>query len=136
MSKVYSPIQVQAGTFIGGPLAAIYFLRGNFTALGMENEAKKTLQIGLALSLLLVLVLPYIPEATPGMLIPLLYFAPVAMIVKKHMLTKEDIEISEDYGFHSSWKVFGMSMIWMVVFILLSALILFALQAAGIINIL
>jgi hypothetical protein len=45
-SKIYSPNQVGLGTFFGGPLAAVYFLKKNFDAVDNSATAEKTVIIG------------------------------------------------------------------------------------------
>ena len=42
-APVYSPRQVAAGAFIGGPAGLIYFLLENFLALGAVEKASKSL---------------------------------------------------------------------------------------------
>ena len=134
MSKMYSPKQVGVGTFIGGPFAAIYFLKGNFDVLGKEDLSKNTLQIGLAASLLMLVIMPFIPDATPDMLLPMLYIIPTLIVVKNHQMTKEQILSSNDYEFQSNWKVFGMSIAWLLLFIVISVLFIFFLEFAGIVD--
>jgi hypothetical protein len=132
-NKLYSLTQIALGTYLGGPLAAIYFLKGNFDVLGKEGMSKKTLQIGLAVSLILIIILPFLPEATPNTIIPMLYLIPVIMIVKKHQISKDVIIGSDEYDFQSSWKVFGMSIAWMIAFLLITILFMGILESAGII---
>jgi hypothetical protein len=134
MNKVYSPTQIALGTFLGGPLAAIYFLKGNFDVLGKEDLSKRTLQIGMAVSLVIMAILPFLPEATPNTLIPMLYLIPVIMIVKNHQMTKDEIISADEYSFQSSWKVFGVSIAWMLAFLVVAILFMSILEFAGIIS--
>jgi hypothetical protein len=41
-SPIYSPKQVLAGSFLGGPIALVYFLRTNFKTLGNQSAATQT----------------------------------------------------------------------------------------------
>ncbi len=134
MSKIYSPNQVALGTFLGGPLAAIFFLKHNFDTLGKEELAKQTLQIGIMASLVIIAVLPYLPEATPSMLIPMLYLFPTIMVVKTFQITKDEIMSAEEYSFQSSWKVFGLSLAWMLAFLVAAVLFMFLLESVGMLN--
>jgi hypothetical protein len=132
MSKLYSPTQIGIGTYVGGPLAAMYFLKGNYDTLGDELSSKKATLIGIIVSLLIIGILPFIPEHTPNMLIPMLYLIPVILIAKKEHLSKIEIQDSSEYSFQSSWKAFGMSILWMVVFFILTFIYMFALELLGI----
>lgn len=134
LNKVYSPIQIGVGTYLGGPFAAIYFLKGNFDTLGKKELSKKTLQIGLAVSLLIIAITPFVPEGTPNILIPMLYLIPVIMVVKNHQMTKEEIINSDDYEFQSSWKVFGMSIVWLLLFFAITILFILVLESAGVVS--
>ena len=134
MKKVYTPIQIVLGIFLGGPFAAIYFLKSNFDILGKEDFSKRTLQIGLVFSLVILVALPFLPDATPNSVISVLYLIPVILTVQKYQLTKEEIANSEEYSFQSSWKVFGMSVVWVLAFVIVSILVTFALETAGIVS--
>ena len=134
MSEIYSPIQIAAGTYLGGPLAAIYFLKGNFDTLGKDEYSNKTILIGSIFSIILIAVIPFIPENTPNSLIPFLYLTPVMMVVKNYQLTKKEILESSEYSFQSSWKVFGMSLVWMLVFLVVAITYMFVLDSAGVIS--
>ncbi len=134
MSKIYSPNQIAIGTFLGGPLAAIFFLKRNFDTLGKEELSKQTLKIGLVVSLIIIAILPYLPEATPSILIPMLYLFPTIMVVKTFQISKDEIMNAEEYSFQSSWKVFGISLGWMLVFLVASILFMFLLESVGMLN--
>lgn len=134
MNKMYSPTQIAAGTYLGGPFAGIYFLKSNFDTLGQSELSKKTLLIGCIITILLIGILPFVPENTPNSLIPILYLIPVVMIVKRYQLSKEAILESTEYSFQSSWKVFGMSLAWMLAFFFVAMIFMFTLDLAGMIS--
>ena len=110
MRNVYSPRQIIAATFIGGPLAAAYFLKKSFESINKNDLAKKTFYGYLILSAIIIVISPFLPDETPNMLIPIAYLIPVVMILKEHYLTKTQISDSEEYEFESNWKVFGISL--------------------------
>jgi hypothetical protein len=134
MKKVYSPNQIAIGTYIGGPLAAMYYLKTNFDLLNKLDLSGKVLAIGGIVTLLLLLALPFIPESLPNQIIPLMYLIPVVMIVKSHQLTKQEIIDSESYEFQSSWKSFGISILGFIAFMLLAFIVLFSADAIGLID--
>lgn len=134
MNKMYSPVQVGVGTFLGGPIAAIYFLKTNFDTLGKATLSKKTLQIGVMLTFVLILAMPFIPDSVPNNIIPIMYLIPVIMIVKNHQLTKEQILNSDEYSFQSNWKVVGHMIGWMLLFFVISMAFIMALDTMGVIS--
>jgi hypothetical protein len=137
-SKLYSPRQIAFGTFFGGPLAATYFLKNNFDTLDKENYSKKTIIIGLTVSIVLIALMPFIPEGHPSVTInlTLLYLFPVMFVVKRHQLTKEEILESFEYSFQSNWKVLGMISVWLAVYFAVAVLFMFVLELAGITHVL
>jgi len=124
VTKLYSPVQVACGVLLGGPVGLIYFLRANFLALGNSVAAAKTVVYGL-LGLLGGMVLALIlPDNTPSRIaLTMGYVAAAKGIAERHQKTKKDIANSPEYGFHSNWKVFGLSLLCFVG----SALAVFAL---------
>lgn len=134
MIKMYSPNQISLGTYLGGPFAAIYFLKRNFDALNKEDLSKKTMQIGILFSIIILATMPFIPENTPNLLIPMLYLIPVIIVVGKHQMKKEEIIESSEHDFQSNWKVFGMSIVWLLAFLVVGVILLMVLESAGVIS--
>jgi hypothetical protein len=134
MNKIYTPNQVALGSYLGGPLAAIYFLKGNFDTLGKDALSKKTILIGTLISIVLLSLMPFIPESTPNSLIPLLYLIPAIIVVKKFQLSKQEIFESPEFSFQSNWKVFGMSLAWLFAFLVVAMGFMFVLESVGIIS--
>lgn len=134
MKQVYSPVQIGIGTYLGGPFAAMYFLKSNFDALEKHDYSKMTIQIGALVSVLLFLILPFLPESFPNNVIPIAYLIPVLLVVKKHQLTKEDISESEEYDFQSSWKAFGLSVLSLLAFFVMAMAVLFSFDSLGLIT--
>lgn len=116
MRSTYSPRQIQVATFLGGPLAAAYFLKQSFEAIDRKDLAKKFFFAYLIISAIILVILPFLPEETPNNIIPLVNLIPVVMLLKKHYLTKAEITESEEYKFESSWKVFGISLASLLVY--------------------
>ena len=125
MAKIYSPNQVFAGTVLGGSLAAIYFLTSNFDTLGKSELSKKTLFAGVIIIISLMVLILAIPENAPKQLFQLIHFfngVLAYLIAKKYQLTAEKISESKEYDSQSFWKVFGMSAIWGLVFIIIAVI--------------
>jgi hypothetical protein len=116
-NKMFSPTQTWLAAYLGGPLVATYMIRKNFLALGRAPQARNTLIYGLLLSLLVILVLPFVPEKTPNFVIPVLYAAVAQYVTATHQLTKKQILASSDYGFQSNWKVLLVSLLGVLLFL-------------------
>lgn len=108
---LFTPRQVYAGSMLGGPFAAVYFIWKNFKTLGDGRRARRTLALGGVLSALFVLILPFLPEKTPNLVIPLGYSWLAFYLVKALQKSKEQIAASELFTFQSNWKVAGVGLL-------------------------
>ena len=116
-NKIYSPIQTGTGAFFGGPIAGIVFLRDNFKTLSKPELAKKSLYFGILITIVLLSLLPFLPEKFPNYVIPMFLGITARMIAEKYQLTKQGIAESKEFEFHSNWRVFGFSLLFAVLFI-------------------
>jgi len=127
---VYSPYQVFAGAFFGGPIAAVYLVWENFKALGKEALARQTILWGSVLVLAIVAILPFLPEKLPSYVLPAIFGGVAMFIASQFQLKKQAIRESNDYGFASFWRVAAivvLSLIAMFVLIIAFLVILWAL---------
>ena len=60
MDKIFSPLQVFFGTVIGGPFAALYFLKKNYDALDNAKASKKVLILAGIFFLFIAVIIPYL----------------------------------------------------------------------------
>lgn len=129
-TKVFSPIQAAAGSFLGGPLASTIFISQNFGS--MEKSQKKTnaLLIGLLLTAGLVVLSLTLPENFPGIIFTISTIIITRLIVEKQQYTKEAIEENEELAFHSNWLVFGIGMLSLILMIAVIFSLIFALEIA------
>ncbi|MBI1753150.1 MAG: hypothetical protein HY014_04615 [Acidobacteria bacterium] len=111
---LFTPRQVYAGSMLGGPLAAVYFIWRNFKTLGDGRRGRLTLVLGGIMSALLVLILPFLPERTPNLVIPLAYSWLAFYLVKAFQKSKEQIAASGIFTFQSNWKVAGVTLLSLV----------------------
>jgi tetrahydromethanopterin S-methyltransferase subunit F len=132
--KIYSPIQVGVGSFLGGPLAAVFVLWKNFSALDKPSAATQTLIWGLVFSVVLLVVLPYLPDKFPNTAIPIGYTAGAISVAKSYQMSKEAIRESEQYTFQSNWNVFGISIGFMVTFLVVAVVWILGLDYLGLIR--
>src|SRR5215475_7039667 len=134
--KVYSPNQVAFGTFVGGPVAGAFVLWSNFRAVGNNVGARQTLIWGALLALLLLLVVPFLPDKLPGTGMPIVVALSLTAraLADKYQLSKSAIQESEQYAFQSNWYLFGISIVMLVAFFTVFFLWVFALVSFDIIH--
>lgn len=130
--KIYSPNQILFGSFWGGPVAVVYFLRNNYISLNNDEYAKKTLIVGSLFILALCGILPFLPENFPNMVIPLAYSFFAKQLSVTTQLSKEAIENNENHTFESSWKVLGVGTLALLLFLLIVMIVMLILNFIGI----
>ena len=108
-TPIYSPRQVSAGSFLGGPIALVYFLRNNFQRLGNNAAAAQTLLWGILFNIAILASIPFLPKHFPHYVIPLAYSLAAQGIAGAKQMKKESIAASLQFCFHSNWRVFGLS---------------------------
>jgi hypothetical protein len=133
--KLYTPTQIRLGSFLGGPIAAVYFLRENFRVLGRLPEVRTTLIVGTAVVIGLLALLPFLPAHFPNYIVPLTYSYAAGAAASKWQLNKEAILDSGIYRLQSNWRVFGLSLLLLFAFVLALAAELICLSSIGIIHI-
>lgn len=112
--SIYSPKQVSAGSFLGGPIAAVYFLRRNFQALGNPDAARRTLWWGIVFNIAVAAVIPFLPDRFPNYVLPLAYSWAAYGIAASKQLSKETIASSPEFSFESNWRVVGIAIVFLV----------------------
>jgi hypothetical protein len=117
--RVFSAWQAGIGTFVGGPLAGVYFLRTNLAAKGEPAQATAATVVGLLASLALMLGLPLVPDKVPSAAIPVIYASVVWELTGRMKLTRAQIAASEDLACHSGWRVAAVAVVALVLFLLL-----------------
>jgi hypothetical protein len=132
--KIYSPNQILLGAFWGGPLAATYFLRSNYLALGKNADAQKTLILGSAFVVALIVISPFLPEQFPAFPIVVMYSALAKYTAVSSQLGKSEISESDDYRFGSNWTIFGLGFLTMLAYLVLAMTIALGLEYAGLIS--
>jgi hypothetical protein len=113
---LYSPNQVGAGSFVGGPFAVVYLLWANFRALGEAGRARATFFWGAIFVVVIFLIVPFLPEKFPNMVIPVAYTVVARLVADRHQMSKQAIAASGRHEFQSSWKVLGLSIALLAAF--------------------
>jgi hypothetical protein len=131
---VYSPNQIFAGAFLGGPVTLVYFLHRNFKTLGNPRAARHCLWWGIFFNVLLLIAIPFIPDRVPHYIIPLIYSWAGYLIADRTQLSKAAIKAWAQYKFQSNRKVLGLSLAFIVATLLIWLAALTALDHFGIIQ--
>ncbi|MBU2879465.1 MULTISPECIES: hypothetical protein [Aliiglaciecola] len=127
-TSIFSPNQITLGAFIGGPLAAVYFLYQNFSALNQFDKAQQTLRWGLSLCLVFICLLPIIPENFPNTVIPIVYCIVARQIAEKHQCSKQQIIESDLFRFQSNWRVLVITVTALILLMVLVIPVIFAFE--------
>ena len=130
--RVYSPNQAASGAFLGGPIAAVLFLKQNFRALGNPNGESKVRIYGAAFVLLVFGIAPFLPEEFPNMAIPLATVITTRLVVEKYQVSKQAIVESELLAFQSNWRVLGVSLACLVASFAILFAVIVGLDASGV----
>jgi hypothetical protein len=128
---VYSPGQVMAGTFVGGPVGLIYFLRSNFVTLGNDALAKKSVVYGAVFIVALLVILPLLPESFPGLPLTIAYMVFGQQIANKYQLTRKAIDESTHYTTQSNGRVLGYSLLCLLASVIVLVVPLMLLNMLG-----
>lgn len=109
--KLYSPRQVAAGAFLGGPIGLVYFLKANFRALGDDRREKQALIYGTIFVIALAFALPLLPDKFPSAPINLVYIVLGHFFAERYQMGKQAIAASNRHDFHSNWRVVGLGLL-------------------------
>jgi hypothetical protein len=108
---MYTPGQVGAGAFLGGPVALLYFVRSNFLALGDEVAARRTLLFGGLFAVAFFGVLMLLPDGVPNATTSVALMLAGYTYAERAQMTRQAIVASPGHFAHSGWLVFGMSLL-------------------------
>lgn len=132
--SIYTPNQIMAGAFLGGPVGLIHFLRANFVTLGNDALAKRSLVYGAALIVALLVILPLLPEKFPGLPITIAYMVFGRQVANRYQLTGRAIDASTRYTAQSNWHVFGCGLLCLVASLIVLVVPMMLLGALGILK--
>lgn len=132
--KLYTPRQIRLGSFLGGPIASVYFLKENFRVLGKISESRTTLLWGSALVICLLASLSFLPAHFPNYVVPLAYSYVAGSICEKWQLQKQAIVDSGAYQVQSGWRVLGLALLFLLSFLVIGVAGYFCFSALGLVN--
>jgi hypothetical protein len=131
--KLFTPNQVLACSFFGGPMAMIYALWKNFQVLERPRDMRHILFWGALFIVLLLLFSPFIPDWAE-IVVPIAYSVASRSIAVNHQMTKEAIRDSAEYEFQPISRVVAVSAVFFAAFVALTFAFVFALISAGVIE--
>lgn len=115
---VVSPRQVAIGTFLGGPVALMYYLRKNYLAIGDLASAKKVLWVGLLFLLTwnaLLALDVLLPKPMPLVLDIILKVMPFILVIVARQIAQVQFQsLPRQYDFYSNWSVAVSSILCLV----------------------
>jgi hypothetical protein len=131
--KIFSPNQILACAFFGGPMAMVYALWKNFQVLERPRDMQQMLFWGSLFIVALLLFSPVIPDWAE-VAIPIAYSFAARSIAENHQMSKQDIRDSAQYEFQPILNVAVVCFVYFVIFVLLTFGLIFALISAGVIE--
>jgi hypothetical protein len=123
---LYSPRQIYLASFLGSPIAAAWFIHRNFMTLGNESRALRTLGLGFAATVAVLVAGFYLPNRFPNLLLPLAYSFAIyqyALFLFKGAYNKH---LTEGGLKGSWWMVIGVSLLAILILIGIVCAIAFA----------
>jgi hypothetical protein len=131
--KLFSPNQILACAFFGGPMAMVYALWKNFQVLERPQDMGHMLFWGSLFIVALLLFSPVIPDWAE-VAIPIAYSFAARSIAENHQMSKQDIRDSAQYDFQPGLNVVAVCIVFFITFVLMTFALIFALISAGIIE--
>jgi hypothetical protein len=129
-TKIYSPIQVLAISFLGGPMAMVYALWKNFRDLEDPYGMQQVLFWGALFIIVLLLLAPLM--STPWV-VPFAYPVAAWSLAERHQMTKQAIAHSQTYEFQTVSNVIVVSIIFLLAMMLTSVVWGYTLTAIGLV---
>jgi hypothetical protein len=114
---LYSPRQIYVASFLGSPIAAAWFIHQNFMTLGIESRALRTLGLGFAATVAVVVAGFFLPNRFPSVLLPLAYSFAVYQYASFLFKGAYSKHLTESGRKGSWWMVIGVSLLAALIFI-------------------
>jgi hypothetical protein len=118
--KIYSPNQVLAAAFLGGPIAMVYVLWKNFQTLENPHGMHQILFWGSIFIIVLMLFSPLLPNSWLDFVIPFAYPFAAWSLAGSFQMSKQAIADSQAYEFQSAWNVIAVSMVFLVAMVVVA----------------
>jgi hypothetical protein len=113
-TKIYSPNQVLAVSFLGGPMAMVYALWKNFQNLEDRHGMHQILFWGSIFIVAMMLFAPLMPATWPDYVLPFAYSFAAWSLAERHQMTKQAIADSQTYEFQTAGNVIAVSILFLL----------------------
>lgn len=126
---LYSPRQIYMASFLGSPIAAAWFIRHNFLTLGNKSALLRTLWLGLAATIAVVVTGYFLPKQFPNALLPLLYSYAIYLYAQFLFKTPYNKHLTAGGRRGSWWIVIGISLFAAMILVGVAFAIAFAMPS-------
>jgi hypothetical protein len=123
------------GTFLCGPLAGLWYIKCNYEALGRQDLSGKAIHWGSAISALIMVMMPFVPENFPVFLMPLAYSFLAGYVAEVHQVNTTALAGSDRFAAHSNWSCAGNGAIAFAVVFVIAVAYIYCLNSLGLIEI-
>ncbi len=116
-SPIYRIMHIRNATFFGGPIVGTYLIAANFKEMGDERKTSLTWFIGIGVLLLTISIGFLVSEIKhfPSILIPLLISQLAGYLAKRYQEDYIEKHSSSNGEFYSGWRVFGITLIGLLI---------------------
>jgi hypothetical protein len=132
-TKIYSPNQVLAVSFLGGPMAMVYALWKNFHDLEDPHGMRQILLWGSFFIIALMAFAPLMSSTWPDYVLPFAYPFAAWSLAERHQMTKQAITDSQTYEFQTVPNVIAVSIIFLLAMMVTAVILYSGLAAIGMI---
>jgi hypothetical protein len=133
-TKIYSPLQVLAISFLGGPMAMVYALWKNFHDLEDPYGKQQILIWGTIFIVALLLFAPLMSTEWWNYVLPFIYPIAAWSLAERHQMTKQAIAESEIYEFQTVANVVAVSVFFLIALMAVAVIWYSALATIGVIQ--
>lgn len=131
--KLFTPNQIFACAFFGGPMAMVYALWKNFQVLERPRDAQQILFWGSLFIVTLLLFSSFIPDWAE-VAIPFGYSVAARSIAANHQMRKDDILASDAYEPQPIATVASVAVVFFLGFVLVTVALIFLLVSTGVVE--
>jgi hypothetical protein len=131
--QIFSPNQVLAASFLGGPMAMVYVLWKNFQTLENPHGMQQILFWGSIFIIALMLFSPLMPNSWLDYVIPFAYPLAAWSLAENSQMSKQAIADSQTYEFQTIGNVVAVSVLFLLAMLVVSFAWFFVLAAVGLI---
>jgi hypothetical protein len=112
--RIYTPHQILVASFFGTPIAAAWFAAANLRAFARQGQARRVIVLGIAATLVAMVVAFYVPESMPRTTWPLAYSFAIYVVALRIFEGECAAYLSKGGLRGSWWQVIGVSLLFSI----------------------